>query len=429
MDSRQKLQLLGNHMALEPAEEAETVVRPTGLVTPSQVAACGYAPAELQQAFGEAQPLTLQAPLTATMPASPDVGATPARIPGDLGIHHAVMPGGKRLALLKTLLTSACERDCYYCPFRARRNFRRVTFKPEEMAKTFHDLQQAGLAQGLFLSSGIAGGGVRTQDRLLDTAALLRRRYAYEGYLHLKLMPGVEREQVLQAMRLADRVSINLEAPNTARLQQLAPHKVFLDELLQPLKWAEEIRQTLLPRQTLHGRWPSLVTQFVVGGAGESDREILTTTAYLTRRLRLQRVYFSAFRPVPDTPMEQQAPENPWREHRLYQAAILLRDYGFNLGDMPFAMQDNLPLEVDPKLGWAQLHLRDTPVEINRADRHELLRIPGIGPKGAEAILRLRRHGRVRDIHALQRLGVLTSRAAPFILLDGKAPVQQLQLF
>ena len=427
MDPRQKLQLLGRHMALEPAEDAETVSRPTGLVTPSQVAACGYAPAELQQAFGDS--LTPQAPPTGMGSGGAGADATPARLPGDLGIHHAVVPGGKRMALLKTLLTSACERDCYYCPFRARRNFRRVTFKPEEMARTFHDMQQAGLAQGLFLSSGIAGGGVRTQDRLLDTAALLRRRYAYQGYLHLKLMPGVEREQVLQAMRLADRISINLEAPNTARLQRLAPHKVFLDELLQPLKWAEEIRQTIPPRQTLHGRWPSLVTQFVVGGAGESDREILTTTAYLTRRLRLQRVYFSAFRPVPDTPMEQQAPENPWREHRLYQASLLLRDYGFDLGDMPFAAPGNLPLEVDPKLAWAQLHLRDTPVEINRADRHELLRIPGIGPKSAEAILRLRRHGRIRDVRALQRLGVLTARAAPFIVLDGKAPVQQLRLF
>src|SRR5207249_7410171 len=279
-------------------EEAEAVSRPTGVVDPHQVAACGQTPAAVRQKVA-------------------------------LGIESAVMPGGKRMALLKTLLTSACERDCYYCPFRARRNFRRVTFKPEEMARVFHDMQQAGLAQGLFLSSGIAGGGVRTQDRLLDTAALLRRRYAYQGYLHLKLMPGVEREQVLQAMRLADRVSINLEAPNTARLQQLAPHKIFFEELLQPLNCAEEIRRTLPPRQTQRGRWPSLVTQFVVGGAGESDREILTTTAYVTQQLHLQRVYFSAFNPVPDTPMEQHAAENPWREHRLYQAAFLLRDYGF----------------------------------------------------------------------------------------------------
>jgi predicted DNA-binding helix-hairpin-helix protein len=346
-----------------------------------------------------------------------------------LGIQAAVMPGGKRLSLLKTLLTSACERDCYYCPFRARRNFRRVTFKPEEMAKTFVELHQAGATQGLFLSSGIAGGGVRTQDRLLDTAAILRRRYAYRGYLHLKLMPGVEREQILQAMRLADRVSINLEAPNTARLRQLAPHKIFFEELLQPLRWAEDIRRTLPARQTQRGRWPSLVTQFVVGGTGESDQEILTTTAYVTQQLHLQRVYFSAFRPVPDTPMEQYPSEHPLREHRLYQAAHLLRDYGFTLADMPLSAERRLPLEVDPKLGWAQVHLRAAPVEVQRAERHELLRVPGIGPKGADAILQARRHGTCRDLGDLQRLGVLATRAAPFILLNGKRPVQQLELF
>jgi predicted DNA-binding helix-hairpin-helix protein len=385
-------------MALEPAEEAEAVSRPTGVVEAHQIAACGQTPATLQHKVA-------------------------------LGIQSAVMPGGKRLPLLKTLLTSACERDCYYCPFRARRNFRRVTFKPEEMARAFVELHQAGTAGGLFLSSGIAGGGVRTQDRLLDTAAILRRRHAYRGYLHLKLMPGVEREQVLQAMRLADRVSINLEAPNTERLQQLAPHKIFFAELLQPLQWAEDIRRTLPARQTQRGHWPSLVTQFVVGGAGENDREILTTTAYVTQQLRLQRVYFSAFSPVPDTPMAQHPSENPWREHRLYQAALLLRDYGFVLGDLPFTPESRLPLDVDPKLGWARTHLHATPVEVHRAERHELLRVPGIGPKGADAILRARRHGIFRDLGDLQRLGVLANRAAPFILLNGKSPVQQLRLF
>jgi predicted DNA-binding helix-hairpin-helix protein len=398
MDTLQKLHVLGQHMALEPAEEADAVARPTGVADAHQVAACGHTPAALQQKVA-------------------------------LGIQSAVMPGGKRLPLLKTLLTSACERDCYYCPFRARRNFRRVTFKPEEMARAFVELHQAGAAEGLFLSSGIAGGGVRTQDRLLDTAAILRHRHAYQGYLHLKLMPGVEREQILQVMRLADRVSINLEAPNTERLRQLAPHKIFFEELLQPLRWAEEIRRTLPARQTQRGRWPSLVTQFVVGGAGESDREILTTTAYVTQQLRLQRVYFSAFSPVPDTPMEQHPSENPWREHRLYQASLLLRDYGFALADLPFTPESRLPLEVDPKLGWAQAHLHAAPVEIHCADRHELLRVPGIGPKGADAILRARRHGTFRDLSDLQRLGVLANRAAPFILLNGKSPVQQLSLF
>jgi len=417
-------------MGLEPAEEADSVPRPQGLVNPHRVAPCGHSPDELRRAFEPESP-------------SPNGGLPVGR--GDrgegydpapslerkkhsLGIHQAALPGGKRIALLKTLLTSACERDCYYCPFRAGRDYRRATFKPAEMAQVFSQMKQAGLAEGLFLSSGIAGGGVRTQDKLLDTIDILRRKHDFGGYVHLKIMPGSERDQVLRAMQLADRVSINLEAPNTERLAKLAPHKVFMEELLQPLKWADEIRRTLPADKTFKGRWPSTVTQFVVGGVGESDLEILTTTQYVTRQLRLQRVYFSAFSPVPDTPLENHSPENPWREHRLYQASFLLRDYGFDLEDMPFTAEGRLPLEVDPKLGWAQVNLRERPVEMNRADRRELLRVPGIGPKGAEAILLARRQGKLRELRDLQKLGIIASRAAPFVLLDGKRPEQQLKL-
>ena len=360
---------------------------------------------------------------------APDPGAALERKKNSLGVYNAVVPGGRRVALLKTLLTSACERDCYYCPFRARRNFRRATFKPEEMASVFSQMHRSGVVTGLFLSSGIAGGGVRTQDRLIDTIDVLRRKQDFDGYVHLKLMPGVERDQVLRSMQLADRVSINLEAPNTARLQMLAPHKVFVEELLQPLKWVDEIRRTQLPEGAYRGRWPSLVTQMVVGAVGEDDVEILTTTQYLTRQLRLARVYFSAFSPVPDTPLEDHAPENPWREHRLYQASFLLRDYGFDLEDLPFTREGRLPLEQDPKLGWAQENLRERPVELNRADRHSLLRVPGIGPKAADTILLARRQGRLRDLADLQRLGISASRAAPFILLDGHQPQHQLRLF
>ena len=360
---------------------------------------------------------------------APDPGAALERKKNSLGVYNAVAPGGRRVALLKTLLTSACERDCYYCPFRARRNFRRASFKPEEMASVFSQMHRSGVVTGLFLSSGIAGGGVRTQDRLIDTIDVLRRKQDFDGYVHLKLMPGVERDQVLRSMQLADRVSINLEAPNTARLQMLAPHKVFVEELLQPLKWVDEIRRTQLPEGAYRGRWPSLVTQMVVGAVGEDDVEILTTTQYLTRQLRLARVYFSAFSPVPDTPLEDHAPENPWREHRLYQASFLLRDYGFDLEDLPFTREGRLPLEQDPKLGWAQENLRERPVELNRADRHSLLRVPGIGPKAADTILLARRQGRLRDLADLQRLGISASRAAPFILLDGHQPQHQLRLF
>jgi len=372
--------------------------------------------------------LRLLGPATCYEPAE-EVGAggssRPPRVPPDLSgcIHRAVMPGGRRIALLKTLLTSACERDCAYCAFRAGRDFRRATFTPDELARLFLQLYRRGIAEGIFLSSALAGGGPRTQDRLIATAEILRRRYGFGGYIHLKIMPGAEREQVAAAMALADRVSVNLEAPNDRRLARLAPHKAFTEELLQRLRWIEEIRREL------PGRGPSSTTQFVVGAAGESDLELLATTAFLHRRLGLARAYFSGFRPVPDTPLEGHPPASPLREHRLYQASFLLRDYGFGVEDLPFDSQGNLPLRVDPKLAWARRHLAHAPVEVNTAGRRDLLRVPGIGPKGVRRLLAARRQGRLRDLGDLRKLGIAADRAAPFILLDGRRPARQLSLW
>jgi predicted DNA-binding helix-hairpin-helix protein len=343
-------------------------------------------------------------------------------------VHPAQMPNGRQIVLLKTLLSSACERDCYYCPFRAGRDFRRATFKPQEFAELFTKLSQAKIAEGIFLSSGIAAGGMRTQDKLIDTADILRNKMGFRGYLHLKIMPGAEKDQVYRAMQLADRVSVNLEAPNTERLTRLAPHKQFMEELLQPLKWVDEIRRSQPAHKGWNGRWPSTVTQFVAGGADESDLELLTTTTWLMKNVRLKRAYFSAFHPIRDTPLENKAAVDPLREHRLYQASFLLRDYGFDLEDMPFTRDQNLPLSIDPKLAWAQMNLADRPIEINRADKRELLHIPGIGPKGAEAILRARRQGRLHELSMLNKLGINAIKAAPYILFDGKQAPLQLSL-
>ena len=372
--------------------------------------------------------LKLLGPPTCFEPAEEVVGAyrpPPPQDDDDLSgcIHNAVMPGGKRIALLKTMLTSACERDCAYCAFRQGRDFRRATFTPDELAQLFMRLHGKSIAEGLFLSSGIAGGSPRVQDRLIATAELLRHRYGFRGYIHLKIMPGAEREQVLAAMRLANRVSVNLEAPNTERLACLAPHKVFTEELLQRLRWIEELRQEMA------GRRPSSTTQFVVGAAGESDVELLTTTEYLHRRVGLARAYFSRFTPVSDTPLENHPPTPPAREHRLYQSSFLLRDYGFQVEELPFDTGGNLPLDSDPKLAWARSHLAHVPVEVNTADRRELLRVPGIGPKGVEQVLQARRRARLRDLDTLRKLGIIADRAAPFILLDGRRPSHQLSLW
>lgn len=353
----------------------------------------------------------------------------PAPCPKGLFAHPAQMPGGRQILLLKTLLTSACERDCYYCPFRAGRDFRRATFQPEEFARLFVQLVESRAAEGIFLSSGIAGGGIRTEDKLLDTADILRNKLGFRGYIHLKIMPGAEKDQVLRAMQLADRVSVNLEAPNTERLAKLAPHKAFMEELLQPLRWVEEIRRAMPPLSAWNGRWPSTVTQFVAGGADESDLELLTTTAWLNKNVGLKRAYYSAFHPIPDTPMENKAATHPLREHRLYQASFLMRDYGFDLEELPFSGEGSLPLASDPKLAWARMNLAEKPLEINKAGRRELLRIPGIGPKGAESILKARRQSKLRELSTLKSLGIAAERAAPFVLLDGKRAAYQISMF
>ncbi len=341
---------------------------------------------------------------------------------------HMAAAGGRRIPLLKAMLTTACELDCFYCPFRAGRNTRRVSFKPEAMAKAFDAVHRVGLVEGLFLSTGILRGGVATQDQLIDTALILRRKLKYRGYLHLKIMPGAEKDQVLRAMQLADRVSINLEAPNENRLERLAPNKSFFEQLLRPLKWTEEIRRSVPPPGTWRGSWASTTTQFVVGAAGESDVEVLSTVDRLFGELDLRRAYFEAFSPVPDTPLENQSGEDPQREHRLYQASFLLRDYGFDLEELPFKPDGRLPLNFDPKQASARERFSESPVEINRASRMELMRVPGIGPRGADAILSARGREPLANLGDLKRIGIAAGRATPFITLNGKRPARQLQL-
>ncbi len=340
-------------------------------------------------------------------------------------LSSAIRSDGKKIPIVKTLMTSACEKDCYYCATRRGRNsLRRETFKPEELAAGFNIIHRRGYAEGLFLSSGVIGGGTRTMEKTIAAVELLRRKHEFRGYVHLKLMPGAERPAVERALQLADRVSANLEAPNSARLQKLSGTKQFTEELLEPLRAARRLmhENPALART-------SLVTQFVVGAADETDREILTTTAQLYRELQLARVYYSAFRPISDTPLENRPPTDPLRELRLYQTDFLLRQYGFTFDDFTFDADGNLPLHTDPKLLWAHNHLDQFPLELNRASRAELLRVPGLGPRSVERILAARRIHTLQELLDLRRLGADLHRAAPFVLLDGKRPPQQLSLW
>lgn len=346
-----------------------------------------------------------------------------ARAPKPLPcISHVTTPTGKK-PVLKAMMTTACERNCFYCPFRAGRNqMRRITYTPDEMAATHMTLVRAGLVDGLFLSSGIIRGSVTTQDKIIDTAEILRRKYNYRGYLHLKIMPGADHEQVRRTLQLADRVSVNLEGATPQRLAGLAPKKDYWRELYTRLHWISDLRR----RENLR---TSVATQFVVGAVGDTDVELLQVSERLFQQLGLARVYYSAFHPVIETPFDHLPPTPALREFRLYQAGFLLRDYGWTFEELPFGPDANLPLHADPKRIWAEQHLAGAPVEINTASRQKLLRIPGIGPQAADAILHARRLGRLRDLSHLAAAGVRdVARAAPYILLDGKRPPQQLAL-
>lgn len=354
------------------------------------------------------------------MPSSPAPARTAKPLPC---VSYVTTPSGQK-PILKGMMTTACERNCFYCPFRAGRSkSHRITFQPDEMAATFHTMARAGTVDGLFLSSGIIKGGRTTQDKIIDAAEILRRKHQYRGYVHLKIMPGAEYDQIRRAMQLADRVSINLEGPTPQRLAALAPRKDFWDELLERLRWISRLRQ----QEHLRA---SVVTQFVVGAVGDTDLELLQMSENLYRQLGLKRTYFMAFNPVDQTPFEHLPATPSQREHRLYQASFLLRDYGWEVEDFGFEPDANLPLNLDPKRAWAERHLVSAPVEVNSAERSQLLRVPGIGPKAADAILQARRLARLTELSHLRAMGIRdVERAAPFILLDGRLPTRQLTLF
>jgi predicted DNA-binding helix-hairpin-helix protein len=266
---------------------------------------------------------------------------------------------------------------------------------------------------------------VTTQDKIIDTIEIIRNRYEYRGYIHLKIMPGVEYEQLYRAMQLADRVSVNLEGPTQERLSALAPKKDFQRELLNMLQLAEGIRGAH-PYEKLAGT----VTQFVVGAVGDTDQELLSLSNRLYRHYGLTRAYYSGFSPVIQTPFENLPATDPLREHRLYQASFLLRDYGWSVEDLPFMSDGNMLLDMDPKRAWAERYLREAPIDIMKASRQQLLRVPSIGPVGADAILKARRQGKLTDLSHLRQLNIRApEQAAPYILLNGHRPLRQLPLF
>jgi predicted DNA-binding helix-hairpin-helix protein len=363
-----------------------------------------------------------------TMQRNKTVNNSCAVDPIQFGVFHAQMGGGKTMPMLKSMLTTACENNCNYCVFRRPRDVRRYSFSPEEMANGFMQMARRGMVQGLFLSSGIIGGGAKSQDHLIKTIEILRNRFHYGGYIHLKIMPGAEEAQIERAMQLSDRVSINLEGVTAERLKFLAPMKNYYGDLFPRIQMMDRFRKKRLLDPT-SAKSTSITTQLVVGAAGESDVETLQLSEVLYKQYGLARVYYSGFQPVRDTPLENYPGMDYTRYVRLYQASFLLRDYGFGMEELPFRSGGFLPLDVDPKVAWAKENFVERPVEINLAEKEMLLRIPGIGKLGAERICSSRKEKKLTDLQQLTSLGIAPKRAAPFILLDGHKPVFQMELW
>jgi predicted DNA-binding helix-hairpin-helix protein len=350
-----------------------------------------------------------------------------------MGIAQARLPGGGSVNLMRVMQTNACSLSCGYCPTYCGGKVPRATVSPEEIATTFMDVNRKGLAQGLFLTSGVPGRPTRATDRMLATLDLLRRREGFQGYIHVKLLPGAETAQVEEATRLATRISVNLEGPTDRHVSALAKEKSLSGDLLPKLELAgrlyREAREEGRP-----GPRGSTTTQFVVGAVGERDREVLALVARLERERLLHHAHFSAFQPVVGTPFENFTPTPAARESRLYQAEHLLRDYGFAFEELAFEADGNLPLDHDPKTAWALAHPERFPLEVTQAPLELLVRVPGVGPRAARTLVLARRRAGLRGAADLRRLGVDTVRAGYYLTLRGRrlatAPApHQLRLF
>ena len=347
-----------------------------------------------------------------------------------MGICHAYAPDGRCISLLKILLTNSCIFDCHYCINRKSSNVRRARFTPEEVVDLTLSFYRRNYIEGLFLSSGIIASSNYTMEQLVRVAKLLREEHDFRGYIHLKTIPDADPELVHQAGLYADRVSINVELPTVAGLTRLAPEKSApqIEGAMQNVRTAiddgsdAKKRYKSAPKFAPAGQ----STQMIVGADAATDGDIIGRAAGLYDRFKLRRVYYSAFSPIPDASAVLPLQRPPlMREHRLYQSDWLMRFYDYQPGEVAAAADATtgmLPLDIDPKLAWA-LKFRDRfPVDVNRAPREALLRVPGLGVKAVDAILATRRWRRLR-LADVARLTVSIAKLRPFLVAEDWRPV------
>ena len=341
------------------------------------------------------------------------------------GICHSFSADGRCISLLKILLTNECVFDCRYCLNRSSNDVLRASFTPEEVCRLTVEFYRRNYIEGLFLSSGIVKSPGYTMELLYQTVRKLRTEFHFQGYIHLKAIPGAPPELIEKAGFFADRMSINLEFPTAESLGRLAPHKsrkTILGPMRQIQLKARENKNELALRQGGPRFVPAgQSTQMIIGAAGESDYQILMTAEALYRQFAMKRVFFSAFVNVNMDSALPMVPRAPvlLREHRLYQADWLLRFYGFEAEELLSPGRPDFNVLLDPKCDWALRHLEQFPVEINRADYHTLLRVPGIGVRSAGKIVRARRYGTL-TFEDLKKMRVVLKRAVYFITCGGR---------
>lgn len=342
------------------------------------------------------------------------------------GICHSYTPDGRCVSLLKILLTNYCIYDCLYCINRVSSNVARARFTIEEVVQLTLDFYRRNYIEGLFLSSGIIRNPDYTMEQVVEVARRLRVEHQFRGYIHLKTIPEASPELIEQAGVYADRISINIELPRPADLQQLAPEKdqVRIGQMMGHIRSridegkAGQRESARAPRFAPGGQ----STQMIVGATSASDADILQQASGLYQAHRLKRVYYSAFSPIPDASSKLPLIAPPLtREHRLYQADWLLRFYGFKVDEIASAAAPDLRLDVDPKMAWALRHPEKFPVDVNRAPREMLLRVPGLGAKNVDRLLSARRWHRIATAD-LARLRVPLQKCLPFVITSDHRP-------
>ncbi len=341
------------------------------------------------------------------------------------GLCHSFATDGRCISLLKILFTNECIFDCKYCMNRKSNDVPRASFTPDEVCELTMEFYRRNYIEGLFLSSGILYSPDYTMELICQTLYKLRTVHRFQGYIHVKAIPGADPMLIEKAGFLADRMSVNLELATAESLQQLAPNK-HRKTILRPMKQIQNGITMNRDELVLYNHAPRFCeagqsTQMIVGATPESDYQIMAVAESLYQKFSLKRVYYSAFVNVNADKDLPALPGGPplLREHRLYQADWLLRFYDFTVGELLTEDRPNFNMMIDPKADWAVRHLEVFPVEINRADYHLLLRIPGVGVKSAKRIVSARRFGRL-GFEDLKKIGVVLKRALYFITCNGK---------